>query len=306
MRAAFSPAEVRSSPKKARKPQERSLPLRHAIEAVAEEYERFTVRQLFYQLVSRGKVEKTEQAYKRVCDAAVQMRLDGSLPYSKISDGSRARRKPPTWKGAKEVLEWSAEIYRHDYWTRQPFRVEVWCEKDALSGVIQPVCDEYGVTYVATRGFPSQTLLYESAVQMAEVDRLFRVYYFGDHDASGRAIDRNLESELKRHGALVVVRRVALEPWQIDEYRLPTRPGKTSDSRHDRFAAEFGGASVELDALPPDVLAEMVDSYIKENIVGDEWAKAQHIEKLERKTLEKFIAGWHSPLTPYGPYRKLP
>jgi hypothetical protein len=284
--------DLRTSPRKARKPQARSLPLREAIETVADDYERLTVRQLFYQLVSRGAVEKTEGAYKRVCDAAVQMRLDCSLPYGKIADGSRVRRRPATWGGAKEILEETADVYRRDYWSRQPCRVEIWCEKDALTGVIQPICDEYGVTYVATRGFPSVTLLYESAVQMAEVGLPFHVYYFGDHDASGRAIDSNLESELRRHGAFVIVERVALEPWQIEEYRLPTRPGKLSDSRHRKFAAEFGDASVELDALPPGVLTQMVRESIEECIAGDEWEKARRIEALERKTLAKFVAGW--------------
>jgi hypothetical protein len=253
---------------------------------VADEYELLTVRQLFYQLVSRGEVQKTERAYKRVCDATVQMRLDGSLSYGKIADGSRTRRTSISWNGMKGLLEDAAAMYRRDYWAGQACRVEIWCEKDALTGVIRPVCYEYGVTYVATRGFPSLTLVYESAVEMARAGCLFRVYYFGDHDASGRAIDRNLESELSRHGALVVVERVALEPWQIEEYRLPTRPGKTADSRHRGFAAEFGDASVELDALPPDVLTGLVRDSIVGNIDGQEWARVQRIEALERETLE--------------------
>jgi hypothetical protein len=227
------------------------------------------------------------------------MRLDKSLPFSKIADGSRTRRRPSTWSGVKELLDESAEIYRRDYWSRQSCRVEVWCEKDALTGVIEPVCDEYGVTYVATRGFPSQTLLYESGMEMAlargiefGADLQYRLYYFGDHDASGRAIDRNLESELTRHGANVRVERVALEPWQIAEYCLPTRPGKITDSQHERFAAEFGDASVELDALDPALLTEMVRDSIVQNIHGDEWEKAQKIEAVERETLTKFIAGF--------------
>ena len=61
--------DMRTSPKKARTPQARSLPLREAILAVAAEYERMSVRQLYYQLVSRG-LPKTEALYKRVCDAA--------------------------------------------------------------------------------------------------------------------------------------------------------------------------------------------------------------------------------------------
>src|SRR5215218_4768300 len=84
--------EVRTSPKNERTPQRRSLALREAITGIAAEYDRLSVRQLFYQLVSRGVIEKTESAYKRVCDAAVQMRLDGSLDFRKVTDGHRSRR----------------------------------------------------------------------------------------------------------------------------------------------------------------------------------------------------------------------
>ncbi len=95
---------VRTSPKNTRRPQARSLPLREAIAAIAAEYDRMSVRQLFYQLVSRGVVPKTEAAYKRVCDASAQMRLDGSLDYNKIADGHRTRRT--VWsRWASEALE---------------------------------------------------------------------------------------------------------------------------------------------------------------------------------------------------------
>ena len=153
--------EVRTSPKKARKPQRRSLALREAISDVAAEYDRLSVRQLFYQLVSRGVVEKTEHAYKRVCDAAVQMRLDGSLDFRKVTDGHRSRRLVYAHSSLHEALQSAHDLYRRNYWLDQPRHVEVWCEKDALSGVMQPVCDRYGVPYV-TRGFPSITLLYDS------------------------------------------------------------------------------------------------------------------------------------------------
>lgn len=278
-----------TSPKIARCPQARSLPLRSAISEVAEDYDRFTIRQLFYQLVSRGVVEKSERAYKRVCDAAVQMRLAGTLPFSKVVDGHRSRRRVDAWDSARELLDDAAAVYRRDFWSGQSCRVEVWCEKDALTGVIQPVCDTYGVTYVATRGFPSLTLLYESGREMAQAKVLYRVLYFGDHDASGCAIDANLAAELRRHGALVEVARIALEPDQIAAYALPTRLGKTTDTRHRRFVEMFGDSrSVELDALPPDVLTEMLVDSIEEWIDRAAWNRLQRTEKHERETLAKY------------------
>ncbi len=278
--------EVRTSPKKARRPQARSLPLRDAIMAVANTYDRMTVRQLFYQLEARGVIEKTDQAYKRVCDISVQMRLDGTLPYGKIADGHRSRRATPLYGGIGDVLDRVANMYRRNYWTAQPFHIEIWCEKDALTGVIQPVCDEWGVPYVATRGFPSLTLMYESAIAMRNAGKPCHLFYFGDHDASGRAISSNIEADLRSHGANVQVHRMALEPAQIRAYNLSTRLGKRTDSRQAGFAAEYGDAAVELDALPPDILTSLVRNAIRHMIDPHAWEGMQHIEALERQTLQ--------------------
>jgi hypothetical protein len=285
--------EVRTSPKKARKPQRRSLALREAISDVAAEYDRMSVRQLFYQLVSRGVVEKTERAYKRVCDAAVQMRLNGSLDFRKVTDGHRSRRLVYAHSSLHDALQNAHDLYRRNYWLDQPRHVEVWCEKDALSGVIAPVCDRYGVPYVATRGFPSITLLYDSAQAMTATGKPATVFYFGDHDASGHSISDGLEKTLRHFGADATVQRIALNPDLIHAYALPTRPGKLTDSRQAGFAARFGGASVELDALPPDLLTALVERSIASEIDREAWQRIAETEALEAATLESIaMAGW--------------
>jgi hypothetical protein len=294
--------ETRTSPKIARKPQARSRHLHDAILHVADEYERMSIRQLYYQLVARRVIEKTEQSYKRVCDAAVQLRLSGDLLYGKIADGHRTRRGVYQHGGLRAALDNAHAMYRRNHWLDQPVHVEVWCEKDALSGVIQPVCEDYGVTYVATRGFPSVTLLYESAVSLVAVGKPASIFYFGDHDASGRAISGTLEAGLRQHGADATVHRVALNPDQIAAYGLPTRPGKWTDSRHAAFAARYGDACVELDALPPDALTRLVEEQIITMIDRDAWHRAQAIEAMERETFASIAAiGWEPGATYYKP-----
>jgi hypothetical protein len=238
-------------------------------------------------------VEKSESAYKRVCDAAVQMRLDGSLNFRKVTDGHRSRRLVYAHSSLHEALQSAHDVYRRNYWLDQPRHVEVWCEKDALSGVIQPVCDRYGVPYVATRGFPSITLLYDSAQAMAATRKPATVFYFGDFDASGQSISDGLQGNLRHFGADCHVQRVALNPDQINAYSLPTRPGKQTDSRQAGFAARFGGASVELDALPPDLLTGLVELSIEAEIDVEVWERVAETEALEASTLESIaLAGW--------------
>lgn len=293
-------AIVGTSPKNARIPQARNRALRDAIAAVAAEYDRLSVRQLYYQLVARGVIDKKEATYKRVCDASVQMRLDGSLDSRRIVDGHRTRRETFAHDGIGDALADAHGLYRRDFWRDQPIRVEVWSEKDALSGVLFPVADRYGVPYVATRGFPSITLRYESAQALIATGKPAVVVYVGDHDASGRAISDNLEGELRGFGADVTVERVALNPNQITAYRLPTRPGKRSDSRQAAFAARFGDASVELDALPPDILTDLVEDAIRGEIDADAWERMAAVETLERETLASLASADWEPGVRYG------
>ncbi len=258
--------------------------------AVADEYQRMTIRQLFYQLVSRVVIEKTEQAYKRVCDVSANMRVRGDLPYGKIADGSRQRRRVAQWSGPRSLMEQAVGQYRKDYWLHQPEHIEVWCEKDALSGVLLPICEEWGVHYVATRGNPSMTLVYESAIEMFRHPQPDTIIYVGDHDASGRGISDRLEEQFAQHGLELTVDRVAVNPDQIARYNLPTRPGKQSDSQQAKFAAEFGDASVEVDALPPDVLTAIVTDAITDRIDWVKWDADKQAEDIERASLEAYTA----------------
>jgi len=281
--------EIRTSPKKARTPQAKTQAFWDAIAAIAAEYRQpMTVRQVFYQCVSRGVVEKTELNYKRVAAATVQMRLAGELPYQKIADGSRTRRTVSAYDSLRELFEESRDIFRRDLWRDQSLHVELWCEKDALSGVLQPVCEQYQVPYVATRGFPSLSLRYESARAMIDGKKPTVVLYLGDHDASGQSISNNLEPELRQHGANVHVSRVALSPSQVEEWSLPTRPGKKTDSRQAGFAEQFGEASVEIDALRPDVLIDLVEQAIVAHIDPLAWERLQVIEAAEQETLDAY------------------
>jgi hypothetical protein len=279
----------RTSPKKAWQPQKNTWPLIQAIIAIADEYDRMTVRQMYYQLVSRKVIEKTEAAYKQVCYVSAEMRIAKLLPYGKIADGSRQRRRVAQWQEPMEILETARKQYRKDRWMMQDEIVEVWCEKDALSGVLQPTCDRLGVAYVATRGNPSLTLIYESAEYFDGLEQFPTILYVGDHDASGRGISDRLEAQFHRHIDDIAVERIALEPEQIAQYQLPTRPGKTSDSQHLKFTEAFGDASVEVDALPPNVLTAIVEDAIWGHIDLAAWVEAERAEVAEQESLDDWI-----------------
>ena len=79
-----------TSPTKPRRTKAAIQALRDAIYEIVAEYQPMTVRQVFYQLVTRGVIDKTEAEYKTtVCRLLVQMRRDGELPFDWIADNTR-------------------------------------------------------------------------------------------------------------------------------------------------------------------------------------------------------------------------
>jgi hypothetical protein len=260
--------------------------IRAAIVEILTEENPASVRQTFYQLVSRGVVEKTEAQYKgTVGRLLVEMRVAGDIPYGWIADSTRWMRKPDTFDSLEDALRITAETYRRALWAAQGVYVEVWLEKDALSGVIYEETARYDVPLMVTSGYPSITYLYEAAQEIASKDVPTFIYYFGDHDPSGVDIPRNVEKQLRRmaSAAEIYFDRVAVLPHQIEEMGLQTRPTKRTDSR----AHSFEGESVEVDAISPARLREMVAQCITQHIDTDILERTETIEAAERETLAR-------------------
>src|SRR5215213_871499 len=142
-----------------------------------------TVRQVFYALTVRGAVSKTEQEYKgTTIRLLTAMRRAGELPYSWISDNTRWMRKPSSYVGLGDLLEQTARFYRRDLWAEAPVYVEVWCEKDALAGVLLEETAVYDVPLMVSRRFSSDTYLQAAAEAIRARKKPAHIYHFGDHD----------------------------------------------------------------------------------------------------------------------------
>ena len=93
--------------------------VRDAIYEVAESLiqegvHQFTVRQLFYQLVSRGVFESTKNNYKNFDALLVKLRAEDNWLDSLFIDTSKPR----------------LEYYDYKYWQGQKFFLEIFLEKD--------------------------------------------------------------------------------------------------------------------------------------------------------------------------------
>lgn len=248
-----------------------------------------TVRQVFYQLVSRGAIEKTEAEYKHTVGRLLtEMRRAEEIPFGWIADNTRWMRKPTTYDSIRDMLELTKETYRRALWNDQPHYVEIWLEKDALAGVLYRETKEWDVPLMVTRGYSSVSYLYEAAEAIKAQRKPAYLYYFGDHDPSGRDITRATESGLREFApyAEIHFERVAVTEEQIEILQLPTRPTKATDSR----SKSFTGESVEVDSIPARLLRSLVTELIERHIDRNILASTQLVEERERETLARVMA----------------
>jgi hypothetical protein len=261
-----------------------------------------TVRQVFYQLVNRGVIEKTEAEYQQtVIRLLTTMRINGEIPFSWIVDHSRQRRVTRTYDTMLEAVEDTATFYRKSALEGIPAYLEVWVEKDALSGIMWDVTSDYDVPLLASKGMPSLTFLHSTAEQMRYEwvvrSRPSCIYQFGDHDPTGALIPRAIEARLREFCPEIdfTVERVALTEDQIKTYNLPTRPTKREGNTH---AKGFEGESVELDALPPKVLKAMVHKVIERHITSEVLTSLRAAEDSERDLLRAWGSDFASGGSP--------
>jgi len=266
--------------------------IRETILEVLDRDRPMTVRQLFYRLVSLGAIDKTETEYKgTIGRLAVEMRRAGVIPFGWIADNTRWMRKPRTHSNLAQALSRTAETYRRAVWDNQDAYVEVWLEKDALAGVLVEVTAPWDVPLMVTRGFPSLSYLHEAALSIAAVRKPAFLYYFGDHDPSGLDITRVVEKGIREFAlnADITFERVAVTSDQIIEMALPTRPTKKTDTRSKNFLGE----SVEVDAIAPVTLRQMVEACITQHIDHAAHERLLEIEAAERETLLEIAErGW--------------
>jgi Protein of unknown function C-terminus (DUF2399) len=248
-----------------------------------------TVRQMFYALVARAIIEKTEQGYEQVGYHLLNMRRQKVVPYGFIADNTRYMRKPRSYASLEEFLQSSQHFYRKSVWETLPDRVEIWIEKDALAGVVYDVTEPWDVPLMVTRGFPSETFVYEAVEAINAAEKPTYVYYFGDFDPSGVAIATGTAAKMQRWTGLITFTHVAVTPEQIVRMNLPTRPTKKSDSRAKSWTAE----SVELDAIPANILRQLVEDCIRIHVPAHHLEWVQDIAQLERETLKRMTEDWN-------------
>jgi hypothetical protein len=304
------------------------------IEAVESEHP-VTLRGVFYRVVSAGAVEKTENGYRLVGRELLKLRRAGHVSYADITDGTRWITKPESWSGLDQMLSDAAVSYRRALWHDQATEVQIFTEKDAISGVVLPVTEQWDVPLGVLRGYASESFAWSVAQSVIAAalrgKKTIEIYQLGDHDPSGvdawRAFRKTVSGFLMEDHDQLLARiraagygghddfpddeddedtgessctftageqvttasfeRLAVTYDQIGELSLPTRPTKQTDTR----ARSFEGGSVEVDAIPPTVLRQIVEGAIRQHIDADALRVTEEAERSEREVLTRMAGG---------------
>jgi hypothetical protein len=266
-----------------------------------------TLRQLFYRLVSAGDLKNEPSEYKRLGRLMTQQREAGSVPRTWIVDHVRATLKPSSWSGLADFADTLKQVYRKDYWSQMQTCVEVFVEKDAIAGAIQPVTYEFDVPLRVCRGYASVSFAGEIADEWHDSPKPVFAYYVGDFDPSGFDIERDLREKLERYSERQCLiapfledagegwfawYRLAIRANDFENYNLIPLPIKRSDRRAKSFRRKHGEACAEVDALPPAELRRRVKEAILSHIDPKSWAALQATEETEQRTIDTYLAAW--------------
>lgn len=301
--------EARAKPLKAHSTVEEVEKRRDDVQALIESMEHpVTVRQVYYRAVVKEIVPKTESGYKTIGKIITELRESEVIPWDWIVDNTRRVIEYQMFNSASAALFHCAQTFTRDPWCDADVSVAIWMEKDALAGVLETITLPLGVPLFVLKGFGSLSFIKEAAERFNEAERQVYCYHLGDFDPSGRGARVALEDRLNEFCAVPMhFKSLALDQTQIDDWELPSRETKVSDTRLEWFVREFGTdkriktldrdiagmtktekqdyllelspESVELDAIPPDQLRGLVRGAIMRHTSKKRIAENEKQEK---------------------------
>lgn len=268
------------------------------INTIIEEYRAndyiLTLRQLYYQLVSRGIIANQLSEYAKLSTLLKEGRMSGIVDWAAIEDRLRVPEKPASWSSPKQIMNSVIYSYALPRQKDQYNYMEVWVEKDALSGVLSRVTEPYHIPIMVNRGYSSATAMHDAFKRFqnaANEGQSIKLIYVGDYDPSGLNMIDDIKKRIKEFDAddelNFEIIPIALTRQQIDQYAPPPNPAKKSDPRAKKFIKAFGTQSWEVDALRPEVLNQILEDAIDMFLDRDIYLEILEEEKKDIERLEK-------------------
>jgi len=268
------------------------------------QYWPLTLRQLYYRLISSDLVQaphwkwkgKPVDMYPALMRTMKWMRIHNIVPMSCIKDTHRILTVKRGYDDMNDFIEnrldFTFSSYSRCLAQDQPRHLEVWLEKQALLGLVEPVADEFCRRVMVARGYNSITFqagFYQRASYALEAGLIPTVLYFGDFDPSGvnmiYAAMQTIEEELGLDD--VEYYRCGINPSHFDNIHGSPVPIKPTDSRSRKFIEQYGATAYELDAFHPAELKHLVRESIKKMTDMEILEQNVNIESNELAAVDK-------------------
>ena len=265
--------------------------LEHASDIVYSYGTQVTLRQLFYRLVSDETLRNTVSDYQNLSKYTAEARRADEFPS--LLDRTSEIQIAQSWDSPREIVEASRRQYRRDRTEGQEQQLWLVVEKAGLLAQLDVWFGDLGLPMAALSGYASQTDVDTIRGEVDDDERSAILLYAGDFDPSGEDIERDF---LERTDCWDEVQRVALTAEQVEEFRLPELPGKSSDVRAGRFIARHGRLiQVEVDALDPNDLRNLF-----ETAVDAYWDQSAYDVVIEQEDRERKAIVYIEPETEEG------
>lgn len=239
-----------------------------------------TLRQVFYILVANYGYKKTENAYENLGNTLGLARRAKWIPFDYLRDDSFSGHWYEHY--ADEDGFWGdvkarAQDFTLDKLAEQGVKIRVHCEAAGMLQQLERVCKPYSVPVYSCSGFDSLTVKHDLKEDIVNTEtyegKSTVILHLGDHDPSGESIFESMRDDvlafiehdwagLPYADADDAARfeRVLLTADQAAEWNLAPTPAKKSDSRS---AAWGSRPTYQLEAVPPDVLAQVLRARIE-------------------------------------------
>jgi len=254
-----------------------------------------TLRQLYYQFVAREQILNNQKEYNKLGVVINKARLAGLISWDAIIDRTRIINGDQHFEDPADILTVAAESYRIDSRSDQEFYLECWIEKEALIGVIEDVCRQSDIIYLACRGYFSQTAMYAASQRMRAAENRGQktvLLHLGDHDPSGLDMTRDIQARLKNFDVQTVVNRLALNMDQIRQYSPPPNFAKLSDTRAADYISKYDNKSWELDALKPKVITGLINHAVAEYTDQSKRQVLMNLQESQKQSLAYIADHW--------------
>jgi hypothetical protein len=248
-----------------------------------------TIRQIFYRLVGRDLIDKTEAGYGRLVELCNRARRARVIDMEAIRDDGVSG-SLSTGAGWESPGDWIATLiddtqyYARDRQEGQETRLLIWCEAGGMVPQLERVASPYGVSVASSGGFDSLTVKHRAGRDLGAEEPV-EVLHIGDWDPSGECMFDALAEDIAAfagdYGNTVAFHRLAVTPEQVARYSLPTAPPKASTHQARKRMTE----TVQAEALDPATLARIVEDAIRGRFDLDVYQHAVEREARERDEL---------------------